>query len=46
MLLADLDRGEGDQAGARALAGEAGRWAGALGLRWLQSQAAGITSQA
>lgn len=46
MLLAELDRAEGDEAGARALAGEIRRWAGALGLGRLQSQAAGITTQA
>jgi hypothetical protein len=40
LLLAGLARDGGDQATARGLAGEVGRWAGALGIGLLESQAA------
>ncbi len=41
-LLAELTAEEGDKAGASMLAREVGRWAAALGLRRLESQAAAI----
>ena len=42
LLLAGLARDTGDQPGAAAVAREAGRWAGALGITLLQAEAAHI----
>ena len=42
LLLAVLMRDEGDEAGARAVAGEVGRWANAVGARSVTRQAEGF----